>query len=56
MAYVSGREAVLVDRIERNNTPPSVKDLLKNYRNYLRTVRARISASKRFLYTVFTTL
>jgi hypothetical protein len=31
MAYVSGREAVLADRIKRNNAPLSVKDLLKNY-------------------------
>jgi hypothetical protein len=56
MAYVSGREAVLADRIERNNTPSFIKDLLKNYQNYLYIVRARISVSKRFSYTVFTTL
>jgi hypothetical protein len=31
IAYVSGREAVLADRIKCNNAPPSVKDLLKNY-------------------------
>jgi hypothetical protein len=56
MAYVSGREAVLADRIERNDAPLSVKDLLKNYRNYLRTARARISASKGFSHTEFATL
>jgi hypothetical protein len=56
MAYVSGREAVLADRIKRNDAPPSVKDLLENYRNYLRTARARISVSKGFSYMAFATL
>jgi hypothetical protein len=56
MAYVSGREAVLADRMERNDTPPSVKDLLENYRNHLRTARARISASKGSSHTAFATL
>jgi hypothetical protein len=56
MAYVSGREAVLVDRIERNDAPPSVKDLLENYRNHLRTARARMSASKGSSHTAFATL
>jgi hypothetical protein len=56
MAYVSGREAVLADRIERNDAPPSVKDLLENYRNYLRMARARMSASKGFSHTAFATL
>jgi Reverse transcriptase (RNA-dependent DNA polymerase) len=56
MAYVSGREAVLADRIERKDVPPSVKDLLENYRNHLRTTKARMSASKGSSHTAFATL
>lgn len=54
MAYVSGREAVLADRIERNDAPPSVKDLLENYRNHLRTTKAR--TTKGSSHTAFATL
>ena len=55
MGYVSGREAVLADRIERNDAPPSVKDLIENYRNYLRTTTAR-NSSKGPSRTAFATL
>jgi hypothetical protein len=56
IVYVSGREAVRADRIECNDAPPFVKDLLENCRNHLRTARARMSASKGSSYTAFATL
>ena len=46
MAFVSGREAVLADRIERGDKQPTLENMVENYRNHLRTASARISASK----------
>jgi hypothetical protein len=54
MAYVSGREAILADRIERKDSLPTVKDLLENYRNHLRTTKARTTNGSS--HTAFATL
>ncbi len=39
MTFVADRETVLKNRIQRNENLSSIKDLLKNFRNHLRTNR-----------------
>jgi hypothetical protein len=43
VAFVVDREIILEDKIHRNENPPTLKDLLINFRNHLRTIRALIS-------------
>jgi hypothetical protein len=43
VAFVTDREAILKDKISRNEDPPTLKNLLKNFRNHLRTTRALAS-------------
>jgi hypothetical protein len=54
IAYVAGREAIITDKLENDEPLPSVKKLLKNYRNYLRTTRARTIRGSS--HTAFATL
>ncbi len=43
VAFVVDREIILEDKIHRNENSSTLKDLLKNFRNHLRTTRALIS-------------
>jgi hypothetical protein len=43
VAFVAGREAILTHEINQGKNSSSIKDLLKEFRNHLRTVRALIS-------------
>ncbi len=43
VAFVIDRETILKDKIHRNENLSTLKDLLKNFRNHLRTTRALIS-------------
>jgi hypothetical protein len=43
VAFVINRETILEDKIHRNEDLSTLKDLLKNFRNHLRTTRALIS-------------
>jgi hypothetical protein len=54
MAYVAGREAVIADKLEDGRPLPSVKKQLENYRNYLRTIKARTTRGSS--HTAFATL
>ncbi len=40
VAFVADRKTILKDKIHRNEDPSTLKDLLKNFRNHLRTARA----------------
>ncbi len=42
VAFVVDRETILEDKIHRNENLSTLKDLLKNFRNHLRTTRALI--------------
>ena len=38
MAFVAGREAIIEDRLERDQSPPDMKTLIENFRNHCRTM------------------
>jgi hypothetical protein len=57
VTFVIDRETILEDKIHRNENLSTLKDLLKNFRNHLRTIRALTSLmTNESSHSVFATL
>ncbi len=57
VAFVVDRKTILEDKIHRNENSSTLKDLLRNFRNHLRTTRVLISLmTNKSSHSAFATL